>query len=278
MADHHNNDKRWSTPHLPCAAALLLSHHLLQRQGTQQDEALWIRNLDDITNEEYTAYYKSLANDWEEHLSVKHFSVEGQPKFCTILFVPKRAPFIFSCNNIKLYISSNNNDDYDELIPGWLNFVRGIVDMEDLPLNISRDMLQQNKTLKVIRKNLVTKCIVWFTEISKDTENFTKFYAAFGMNIKLGICEDATNRNKLAKLLRYHLNKNGEETTSLKDYVTRMPEKQKHIFYITCKSKAAVENLHFLEVLKKEGFEFLYMVDPIDENCVQQEARLGARR
>ncbi|KAJ3145551.1 heat shock protein 90 [Geranomyces variabilis] len=211
----------------------------------------------DNTQDQHSAvYYKSLANDWEEPLSVKHFSVEGQPKFCAILFVPKRAPLIFSRNNIKLYISGNN-DDYDELIPRWLNFVRG-------------PPAQQNKILKVIRKNFVTKSIEWFTEISKDKENFTKFYAAFGMNIKLGIREDATNCNKLAKLLCYHSNKSGEEMTSLKDYVTRMPAKQKNIFYITCKSKAAVENLRVLEVLKKEGFEFLYMVDPIDENCIQQ--------
>ena len=235
-----------------------------------KQQPIWLRKPKEVTQEDYNSFYKSLTNDWQEPMTQKHFSVEGQLEFKSILFVPKRSDMDMiqqekKKNFIKLYVRRVFiMDNCEELLPEWLNFVKGVVDSEDLPLNISRETLQQNKILKVIRKNLIKKSIDMMSEV----EDYKTFYEQYSKNIKLGIHEESNHKEKLAELLRFQTTKG--EFVSLEEYISRMKENQKNIYYITGESINSIQNSPCLEQLKEKDYEVLFMCDAIDEYMMQQ--------
>merc|ERR1719240_2147902 len=279
-------------------------------------KALWTRNPSDITDEEYKAFYQSLSKDFGEPLTHTHFSAEGEVEFKSILYIPKEAPYDLyqdyykKQNNLKLYVRRVMiTDEFDELLPRYLGFMKGVVDSDSLPLNVSREMLQQNKVLKVIGKKMTRKAPAMIKALAdaekKDDEDedgekeeekdeddeskavegeeeeeskYTKFWKAFGKYIKMGLIEDAANRTRLAKLLRYATSKSGDKEISLEDYVSNMKEDQKNIYYISGEDKESLLKSPSVEKLLAKDIEIIFMTDSVDEYTVQHLTEFEGKR
>ncbi|KAK8648914.1 hypothetical protein V6N13_129656 [Hibiscus sabdariffa] len=263
-------------------------------------KAIWLRSPKDVTEEEYIKFYHSLAKGFgdEKPMAWSHFTAEGDVEFKAVLYVPPKAPhnlydsYYKSKSNLKLYVRRVFiSDEFDELLPKFLSFLKGIVDSDTLPLNVSREMLQAHGSLKTIKKKLIRKALDMIRkiaeedpdessgkdekEVEKSSDNdekkgqYTKFWNEFGKSIKLGIIEDASNRNRLAKLLRFESTKSDGNLTSLDKYISRMKPGQKEILYITGTSKEQLEKSPFLERLKKKNYEVIFFTDPVDEYLMQ---------
>jgi heat shock protein beta len=246
---------------------------------------IWQRKTSEITEQEYKDFYHAFAKDSKDFLAYTHFSAEGEVSFKSILFVPTSAPTdIFQNYNkaidtIKMYVRRVFiSEPVDDLVPKYLNFIRGVVDSDDLPLNVSRETLQQNKLLKVIKKKIVRKILDLIKKLNE--QDYELFWKEYGTNIKLGVIEDTANRNRLANLLRFSssANPNGLKLTSLEDYLKRMKEKQEFIYYIAGTNHAELSKSPFVERLLKKGYEVLYLVDPIDEYCMQSLPEYEGKR
>jgi heat shock protein beta len=287
-----------------------VSEEVVEWTQVNSETAIWTRSPRDVEEDEYNRFYKTISKDSEPPLTKMHFSAEGEIEFKSILFVPPKAPYDLlegkaKSNAIKLYVRRVFiTDEFEDLMPRWLSFIKGVVDSEDLPLNVSREMLQTSKVLRVIKKKLVTKALEMIrkmaekkkkkdseddedeekkeddeeeekaepnpAEEAEDNEEYLKFWKEFNKAIKLGLYEDSSNRTKLAKLLRFQTSKTGDNWTSLEKYISRMGKGQKNIYYISAESKEAAEKSPYLERFRKKGVEVLYYVDPIDEYAMPQ--------
>ncbi len=238
-----------------------------------QASALWQRPASEVTEEQYTEFYKHQTHDFEAPLAHRHFKVEGTQEFAGLLFLPKRAPFDLydpaAKHGIRLHVRRVFvMDDCAELLPNFLRFVRGVVDSEDLPLNVSREILQDSKLVRVIRKQVVNHTLAMIEELAgKDADVFAKFWADFGAVIKEGIHFESEHRDRIAKIVRYESSTQPGLTT-LGDYVSRMKDGQKAIYYATGTSRALLDASPHLETLKKRGYEVLFMTDGVDPFAV----------
>ena len=238
-------------------------------------EPLWTKNSSEISADEYKQFYKTFTNDWDDYQTVKHFRAEGNLEFSGLLFIPKRAPHnMFEPekrkNHIKLYVKKVLiTEECKDLYPEHFNFVKGLVDSNDLPLNASRELLQQSKTIKQMNKMLVKKTIEMISDIMANEDDYKTFYENFGKNIKLAIHEDESNRSKYVEFLRFYSSVSEDKQISLATYVERMKEKQAGIYYITGDSIQNVKSSAFIEKVKNAGMEVIYMTDPLDEYIMQ---------
>jgi len=276
-------------------------------EQVNNQKPIWLRAKEDVTEDEYNEFYKSISKDHDEPGSYAHFSAEGEIEFRSILFIPKKAPHDMLDNywtkkcDVKLYVRRVLvNDQIDDLLPRYLNFVRGVVDSDDLPLNVSREQLQQNKIMKLISKKMVRKVLEQMKNLAKQEEKgdedseeekeekedkekkedeekekktpFLDFYQEFKKNLKLGCQEDDANRSKLSKLLRYVSTKSGRQLISLDKYLDRMKEGQDSIYYISGDSLDVMEKSANLQIFEKKGLEVLLLDDHLDEGCIQRLA------
>merc|ERR1712146_458896 len=277
-------------------------------------KAIWLRAKEDVTEEEYNEFYKGISKDYLDPLAYTHFNAEGEIEFKSILFLPKKAPFDMMDNywqkksEVKLYVRRVLvAKKFEELLPRYLNFVRGVVDSDDLPLNVSREQLQQNKIMKVISKKLVRKVLELMKKLAKEEESggeddeekdddeekedkeekkddeekkdkkdeestWAKFYKEFNKNLKMGCYEDDSNRSKISKLLRFSTTKSEDKEISLDKYLDRMQESQESIYYMSGDSMEVMKKAPSLQVFKKKDIEVLMLADHLDEPCIQKLA------
>merc|ERR1712070_914145 len=276
-------------------------------------KAIWLRNKEDVTEEEYNEFYKGISKDYLEPLAYTHFSAEGEIEFKSILFVPKKAPFDMMDNywtkksEIKLYVRRVLvAEKFEDLLPRYLNFVRGVVDSDDSPLNVSREQLQQNKIMKVISKKLVRKVLELMKKLAKEEDSgddedeekddeeekeekeekkdeekkdksdeestWSKFYKEFNKNLKMGCYEDDSNRSKISKLLRFVSTKSEEKDISLDKYLDRMQESQESIYYMSGDNMEVMKKAPAMQIFKKKDIEVLMLSDHLDEPCLQKLA------
>jgi len=279
-------------------------------EQVNSQKAIWMRAKEDVTEEEYNEFYKGISKDYLDPLAYTHFNAEGEIEFKSILFLPKKAPFDMMDNywtkksEVKLYVRRVLvAEKFDELLPRYLGFVRGVVDSDDLPLNVSREQLQQNKIMKVISKKLVRKVLELMKKIAKEEESgddededededkdddekeekevkkdkdeestWAKFYKEFNKNLKMGCYEDDSNRSKLSKLLRFKTTKSEDKDISLDTYLDRMAESQESIYYMSGEAMETMLKAPSLQIFKKKDLEVLMLTDHLDEPCIQKLA------